>query len=77
MIMKLPEGVEWALHCTWLLTFAREGEALPARRLAEFYDLPEAYLAKDFASLLETVALQAGLKLVSERKDLKTGLEVG
>ena len=38
---------------------------------------PEAYLAKDFASLLETVALQAGHKLVSEHKDLKTGLEVG
>jgi 3-hydroxyisobutyrate dehydrogenase len=38
---------------------------------------PEAYLAKDFASLIETVALQAGLKLVSEQKDLKTGLEVG
>jgi 3-hydroxyisobutyrate dehydrogenase len=38
---------------------------------------PEAYLAKDFSSLLETVALQAGLKLVSEHKELKTGLEVG
>ena len=38
---------------------------------------PEAYLAQDFASLLETVALQAGLKLVSEHKELKTGLEVG
>jgi hypothetical protein len=30
----------------------------------------------DFASLLETVALQAGHKLVSEHKELKTGLEV-
>jgi Rrf2 family protein len=44
--MRLPEGVEWALHCVWLLTFTRDGEALPARRLAEFYDLPQAYLAK-------------------------------
>jgi DNA-binding IscR family transcriptional regulator len=43
--MRLPEGVEWALHCTWLLTLARDGDALPARRLAEFYGLPEAYLA--------------------------------
>jgi 3-hydroxyisobutyrate dehydrogenase len=38
---------------------------------------PEAYLAQDFAALLETVALQAGLKLVSEHKDIKTGLETG
>jgi 3-hydroxyisobutyrate dehydrogenase len=38
---------------------------------------PEAYLAKDFASLLETVALQAGHKLVSEHMDVKTGLESG
>jgi len=37
---------------------------------------PVAYLAMDFASLLETVALQAGHKLVSEHKELKTGLEV-
>ncbi|WP_137391005.1 NAD(P)-dependent oxidoreductase [Rhodoligotrophos defluvii] len=37
---------------------------------------PEAYLAKDFAALLETVALHAGHKLVSENKPLKTGLEV-
>ncbi|HMG63798.1 MAG TPA: Rrf2 family transcriptional regulator [Streptosporangiaceae bacterium] len=56
MIMKLPEGVEWALHCTWLLALARDDDALPARRLAEFYDLPEAYLAK----LLKTL-VRAGL----------------
>jgi Rrf2 family protein len=59
MIMKLPEGVEWALHCTWLLTFAREGEALPARRLAEFYDLPEAYLAKLLKALVRAGLLSA------------------
>jgi len=38
---------------------------------------PGAYLAQDFASLLETVALQAGHKLVSEQLDVKTGLETG
>src|SRR5258708_37909550 len=59
MIMKLPEGVEWALHCTWLLTFAREGEALPARRLAEFYGLPEAYLAKLLKALVRAGLLTA------------------
>src|ERR1700729_3239575 len=59
MIMKLPEGVEWALHCAWLLSFAREGEALPARRLAEFYDLPEAYLAKLLKALVRAGLLGA------------------
>ena len=48
--------MEWALRCTWLLTFARDDDALPARRLAEFYGLPEAYLAK----LLKTL-VRAGL----------------
>lgn len=34
------------------------------------------YLQKDFATLLETQALGAGMRLVSENKDVKTGLEV-
>jgi Rrf2 family protein len=57
--MRLPEGVEWALHCTWLLTFARDGEALPTRRLAEFYGLPEAYLAKLLKALVRAGLLRA------------------
>ena len=57
--MRLPEGVEWALHCTWLLTVARDRDALPARRLAEFYDLPEAYLAKLLKTLVRAGLLSA------------------
>ena len=57
--MKLPEGVEWALHCTWLLAAARPDEALPARRLAEYYDLPEAYLAKLLKALVRAGLLTA------------------
>lgn len=57
--MKLPEGVEWALHCTWLLTLARDGDPLPARRLAEFYGLPEAYLAKLLKALVRAGLLTA------------------
>jgi 3-hydroxyisobutyrate dehydrogenase len=37
---------------------------------------PEAYLAKDFAAILETVAMHSGHKLVSENKAVKSGLEV-
>jgi 3-hydroxyisobutyrate dehydrogenase len=36
---------------------------------------PEAYLEKDFAALLETMALAAGMTLTSENKNVPTGLE--
>jgi 3-hydroxyisobutyrate dehydrogenase len=36
---------------------------------------PEEYLRKDFAALAETMALAAGMKLVSENKNVPTGLE--
>jgi 3-hydroxyisobutyrate dehydrogenase len=36
---------------------------------------PEEYLQKDFAALMETMALAAGMKLESENKSVPTGLE--
>jgi 3-hydroxyisobutyrate dehydrogenase len=36
---------------------------------------PKAYLEKDFAALMETMALAAGMKLESENKQVPTGLE--
>ena len=36
---------------------------------------PKGYLEKDFAALMETMALAAGMKLESENKDVPTGLE--
>jgi 3-hydroxyisobutyrate dehydrogenase len=36
---------------------------------------PEEYLRKDFAALAETMALAAGMNLVSENKNVPTGLE--
>jgi 3-hydroxyisobutyrate dehydrogenase len=36
---------------------------------------PEEYLQKDFAALMETMALTAGMKLESENKNVPTGLE--
>ncbi len=36
---------------------------------------PEQYLQKDFAALLETMALASGMKLESENKNVPTGLE--
>ena len=36
---------------------------------------PEEYLAKDFATLMETMALSSGMKLESENKNVPSGLE--
>ncbi len=36
---------------------------------------PDEYLQKDFAALMETMALAAGMKLASENKPVPTGLE--
>lgn len=36
---------------------------------------PAAYLEQDFAALIETVALAAGMKLTSENKSVQSGLE--
>jgi len=43
---------------------------------ASLQDDPKAYLAGDFAALIETVALHSGHKLVSENKAVRSGLEL-
>jgi len=42
---------------------------------ATLKDNPQEYLQKDFAALLETMALAAGMKLSSENKNVPSGLE--
>jgi 3-hydroxyisobutyrate dehydrogenase len=42
---------------------------------AQLKDNPEKYLAQDFAALLETMAIGAGVKLKPENKQVPTGLE--
>src|SRR5919197_900673 len=64
-IMKLSEGVEWALHCCTVLALVPEDRALPAARLAEFHGVPTAYLAKHLqalsrAGVIESVPGQRG-----------------
>lgn len=56
--MKLPQSTEWALHCCWLLAQS-DGAPLARRRLAEFFDLPEPYLAKVLKSLVEARVLDS------------------
>jgi 3-hydroxyisobutyrate dehydrogenase len=43
--------------------------------VAQLQKNPEEYLQKDFAALLETMALAAGMKLASENRNVPTGLE--
>jgi Rrf2 family protein len=63
--MRLSDGVEWALHCCTLLALLPADRALPAARLAEFHEVPPAYLAKHLqqlsrAGLIEAVAGRRG-----------------
>lgn len=47
----MGDGVEWAVHCCTLLAALPPGEALPAARLAEYHEVPPAYLAKHLQAL--------------------------
>jgi Rrf2 family protein len=63
--MQLSEGVEWGAHCAAVLATLPPGAALPAARLAEFHDVPAAYLAKHLqamarAGILETARGRKG-----------------
>ena len=49
--MKIAEGVEWAVHLCAVLGALPAGFDLPAGKLAEFHDLPPAYLAKHLQAL--------------------------
>ncbi len=49
--MKHSEGLEWAIHSCSLLAALPPGTCLPSKLLAEFFDLPEAYLAKQMQKL--------------------------
>ena len=42
----MSEGVEWVLHSCTVLAALPDGQALPSAKLAEFHDVPPAYLAK-------------------------------
>ena len=47
----MSDGVEWALHCCTVLATLPADQALPAARLAEFHEVPPAYLAKHLQAL--------------------------
>ena len=49
--MRISEGVEWGLHCCTMLAVLPPDRTLPSARLAEFHDVPPAYLAKHLQAL--------------------------
>ena len=50
--MRLGRGVEWAVHSCVNLAWTPAGEAVNSARLAEYYQLPGAYLNKQLQALV-------------------------
>ncbi|MEV0616839.1 Rrf2 family transcriptional regulator [Nonomuraea sp. NPDC050404] len=57
--MKLPGSTEWLLHCATSLAQLEPGETASAAQLAEYYDLPAPYLAKQLQALVRAGVLAA------------------
>ena len=66
IIVKHTEGLEWAIHSCSILAALPPETALPTRLLAAFFELPEAYLAKQLQKL-------SGAGLVETRRGPKGG----
>ena len=57
--MKMSEGVEWAIHSLSLLASVPEGRSMPGAALAEFFDIPQTYLAEHLQHLSRAGLVQA------------------
>ncbi|WP_206068185.1 RrF2 family transcriptional regulator [Nonomuraea composti] len=59
MIVKLPVSTEWLLHCATSLAQLEPGTTASAAQLADYYDLPAPYLAKQLQALVKAGILAA------------------
>ena len=66
----MSDAVEWSIHCCTVLAALPEDQALPASRLAEFHDVPPAYLAKALQAM-------AGAGIVESRAGPLGGYRLG
>ncbi|NUP50525.1 MAG: Rrf2 family transcriptional regulator [Catenulispora sp.] len=57
--MKLPTSTEWVLHCATSLAQLSPGDTASAAQLAQYYDLPAPYLAKQLQALTKAGILAA------------------
>jgi Rrf2 family protein len=57
--VKLPASTEWVLHCATTLAQLEPGATASAKQLADHYDLPGPYLAKQLQALVRAGLLAA------------------
>ncbi|MET9342995.1 RrF2 family transcriptional regulator [Nonomuraea sp. NPDC003804] len=57
--MKLPVSTEWVLHCATTLAQLEPGASASTTQLAQYYDLPAPYLAKQLKALVKAGLLSA------------------
>ncbi|WP_433491511.1 RrF2 family transcriptional regulator [Nocardia grenadensis] len=57
--MKLPVSTEWLLHCATSLAQLEPGTTASAAQLAQYFDLPAPYLAKQLQALVRAGLLSA------------------
>jgi Rrf2 family protein len=57
--VKLPVSTEWVLHCAATLAQLDPGVSASATQLAQYYDLPAAYLTKQLKALVRAGVLAA------------------
>ncbi|SFO39009.1 Rrf2 family protein [Actinomadura madurae] len=57
--MKLPVSTEWVLHCATTLAQLEPGASASTAQLAQYYDLPAPYLAKQLKALVRAGLLAA------------------
>lgn len=58
--MRMSEGVEWALHCCTVLALLPPDRSMASARLAEFHEVPPAYLAKHLQALSRAGIVESG-----------------
>lgn len=68
--MRMSDGVEWAVHLCGVLASVPQRRGVPRVKLAEFHDLPPAYLAKHLQALS-----RAGI--VTADRGVKGGYRLG
>ncbi len=57
--MQLGKGVEWTAHICAMLPLVREGQGLSVDTLADYFEVPSAYLAKQMQLLRRAGIVQS------------------
>jgi Rrf2 family protein len=79
--VQLGKGVEWATHACTLLALLPDGRGLNVDALAEFFEVPSAYLAKQMqhlrrAGIVESVRGKRGGYRLARTVDAITLLDI-